>query len=100
MVGQAFQTPVANKDAVFVLIRGCVSAFSHDGDLLWSYNLPRGGKISIASPRLYENKLLLTYFQEVVCLDAKTGKEIYRFNADPVKERPFSGGWPTLRRRY
>ena len=80
-VGHAFQTPVANDEAVFVLVRGCVSAFSHEGERLWSYNLPAGGKISIGS-RLYKDKLLMTYFDEVICLNTKTGKEHYRFRVN------------------
>ena len=87
-VGLTFPTPVANADAVFAKSRGTISAFSHDGSLLWSFNIAAGGQDDIASPRLHGDKVLVNSSEDLYCLDAKTGKLHYHVRT-PSGHNPF-----------
>jgi outer membrane protein assembly factor BamB len=90
----ATETPCADAHGVYAFFgaTGTVAAFDHDGKPLWSCELgahPTDENFGTgSSPALFEGKLYLQCFNKdqanLVCLNARTGQEIWRANREKV----------------
>jgi alcohol dehydrogenase (cytochrome c) len=72
---------------------------AHDGSVLWHYYWKfRGGtSTGTRGPSMWHNYIYFTFHDDyVVCLDAKTGKEIWKKEIAPFDQQYFSSNVPLV----
>jgi outer membrane protein assembly factor BamB len=99
--GFASHTPVSDGERVYVYFgKGGALAYDLDGTELWRVNLGSAANAknwgSASSPILYQDKVIISASEEshaVYALDKKTGKELWKSEADSLE---YSFGTPVL----
>ncbi len=88
------------NDTIYAATRDDVySIDAHDGSVLWHYYWKfRGGtSTGTRGPSMWHNYIYFTFHDDyVVCLDAKTGKEIWKKEIAPFDQQYFSSNVPLV----